>query len=160
MEYSIWLSWSMSNECIKITVHRSRRNRPLQTKPKNCNFSQRYSYLFFSCPKHSGCFRGKKEPVSVFVVNFVHFQGWRRTGGHKSTVLRKIHFKEVFFGGFKWFFSPKRPEDVLDAQECSQLLVQMEGKVQGLKASPAGSHQQLVEVAGEWPQCCQWGETC
>lgn len=105
MEYSIWLSWSMSNECIKITVHRSRRNRPLESK--SCNFSQCYSYLFFSCPKHSGCFWGREEPISMFTMNLVQFQGCRRTRGHKSTILRKIHFKEIIFDGVKPFFPQK-----------------------------------------------------
>lgn len=61
-------------------------------------------------------------------MNSVQFQGCRRTGGHKSTVWWKIHFKEIFFGGFKLIFSPKWLEDELNAQEYSSSCFKWKGR--------------------------------
>lgn len=104
-------------------------------------------FLFFPCPKHSGCFSGKEEPISMFVMSSVQFQGCRRTRGHKGRVLWKIHFKEIFLVVLNIFFPKKDLKVCWMIGNTASSFSRWKGR-----SGAAGTQQQLLEVAGEWPQ--------
>lgn len=108
MEYSIWLSWSTSNECIKITVWRPLWNWPLWTMLKNGNFLQCYSYLFFYYPKNAGCFIGN-ELTSVSAVNLGALSDLLKNRGPKVhiNINEKLFQVFFFFYVFNLFFTTK-----------------------------------------------------
>lgn len=163
MEYSIWLSWSTSNECIKITVWRPLWNWPLWTMLKNGNFLQCYSYLFFYYPKNAGCFIGN-ELTSVSAVNLGALSDLLKNRGPKVHININEKLFQVFFFFFMFSicFSLQSPAVLLYFHEHSQWQVPKERKTPVTLNKPCLKSPPLLQSltggpdTGEWAQCYKW----